>query len=61
MVDVDTSITMSASRISNNMKLPLDDSIILATSSIHDAVVWTQDSDFEGIESVKYRKKNDKK
>jgi predicted nucleic acid-binding protein len=30
------------------------DSIILATAKIYEAVLWTQDSDFNNIEGVKY-------
>ncbi len=29
-------------------------SIILATAQEFDAVVWTQDSDFEGMKNVRY-------
>jgi len=37
-----------------DFKLPLADSIILATARVKNAVVWTQDSDFKGLENVKY-------
>ena len=36
------------------LKLPLADSIIYATAQKYDAVVWTQDTDFKGLESVKF-------
>lgn len=35
-------------------KLPLADSIIFATAQKYDAVLWTQDVDFKGLENVKY-------
>jgi len=35
-------------------KLPLADSIIYATAQKYDAVLWTQDVDFKGLENVKY-------
>jgi predicted nuclease of predicted toxin-antitoxin system len=34
--------------------LPLADSIIYATARKFDAVVWTQDADFKGLENVKF-------
>ena len=41
--------------LSIETKLALADSIILATAHAHDAELWTQDSDFEGLEGVRYR------
>ena len=58
VVDIDTSIALTAARISNQIKLPMADSLILATASLHKATILTQDSDFESLEGVKYRKKN---
>ena len=37
--------------------LPMADSIILATGRRHGATIWTQDSDFEGLEGVQYTPK----
>jgi predicted nucleic acid-binding protein len=31
------------------------DSIVLATARVHDATLWTQDADFEGLAGVRYR------
>lgn len=39
------------------LKLPLADSIIYATARKYDAVVWTQDADLKGLESVKFHPK----
>jgi predicted nucleic acid-binding protein len=39
------------------MKLPLADAVIVATSRIHHAVIWTQDSDLKDVEGVKFVKK----
>jgi predicted nucleic acid-binding protein len=36
------------------MKLPMVDSIILATARAHNAILWTQDEHFNGLEGVKY-------
>lgn len=54
VVDLDTNLAMSAARIGTELKLPLADSIILATARLHDAVLWTQDQDFKNIEGVRY-------
>ena len=35
--------------------LPLADSVVMATAQACEAVLWTQDSDFERIEAVQYR------
>jgi len=38
--------------------LPMADSIILATARVFKATIWTQDSDFNGIDGVQYIAKN---
>ncbi|HUF39402.1 MAG TPA: type II toxin-antitoxin system VapC family toxin [Anaerolineales bacterium] len=47
-------IALIAARISVEMKLAMADSVILATSRAYEAVLWTQDADFEGMEKVKF-------
>jgi predicted nucleic acid-binding protein len=54
VVDLDTSIAISAAKIGADKGLPLADSVILATAKAKGALILTQDSDFEGIEGVKY-------
>lgn len=54
VVDLNSSIAISAARTSVDLNLPLADSVILATARAHDAVVWTQDADFERISGVKF-------
>jgi len=54
IIELDATLAMSAARLSLELKLPMADSIILATARAHDAVLWTQDDDFDGIEGVKY-------
>ena len=54
IIELDTTLAMSAARLSLELKLPMADSIILATAQSNDAVLWTQDDDFEGIDGVKY-------
>lgn len=49
-VDIDLSLTLKAARY----KLPMADSIIYATAQYHQATLWTQDEDFEGLPGVRY-------
>ncbi len=57
VIDLDITLALSAAKISAESKLPMADSIILATARAHDAMVWTQDEDFDGVEGVQYIKK----
>ena len=57
VVDLDSTLALSAARIGVTNKLPLADSVILATARRFDATVWTQDEDFDGLPGVKYRSK----
>jgi len=57
VIDLNSELAMSAASISYNHKIPMADSIILATSKKYDAIVWTQDKDFEKMPNVKYFKK----
>jgi predicted nucleic acid-binding protein len=54
IVDLDATLAMSAARLSLELKLPMADSIILATARAGEATLWTQDDDFEGLDDVKY-------
>jgi predicted nucleic acid-binding protein len=42
---------------SYTLRLPMADSIILATARAYDAVLWTQDAHFEGLDRVRYIEK----
>jgi predicted nucleic acid-binding protein len=57
VVDLDREIALLAADASFELKLPMADSIILATSRAHDATLWTQDEHFKEIEGVKYIEK----
>ncbi|MBC8332819.1 MAG: type II toxin-antitoxin system VapC family toxin [Anaerolineae bacterium] len=54
IADLTTSIALQAAKLSTEFKIAMADSIILATARAHDATLWTQDIDFEGIAGVKY-------
>ena len=57
VIDLDSVLALSAAKIGVTNKLPLADSVILATARRFNATVWTQDEDFEGLPGVKYRPK----
>jgi len=54
VVDLNTPIAISAAKISHTLKIPMADSIMLATAQEHEAVLWTQDADFASIPDAKY-------
>jgi predicted nucleic acid-binding protein len=57
IVDLDVNLALEAARLSAEEKLPMADSIILATARAHGATLWTQDADFEGVAGVEYMEK----
>ena len=58
IIELDTTLSMNAAKMSHELKLPMADSIILATARRHGATIWTQDRDFEGLENVNYFEKS---
>jgi predicted nucleic acid-binding protein len=54
VVELDASIALRAAKLSLELKLPMADSLMLATAHVFGAVLWTQDSDFENMEGVRY-------
>jgi len=44
----------SAAELSHELKLPMADSLMLATARQFDVVLWTQDADFAGMPGVRY-------
>ena len=54
VVELTERIALLAAELSLQEALPMADSIILATARLHDARIWTQDSDFKGLENVTY-------
>ncbi len=57
LVVLDDQVALHAAKCSIDHKLPLADSIVLATAQLCEAVVWTQDADFADIAGVKYVEK----
>lgn len=54
VIDLDAPLALSAARLGLAHRLPLADSVILATARQAKAVIWTQDQDFEGLPDVRY-------
>ena len=50
-------IALQAALLSLEHKLPLADSIILATARTHKATLWTQDEHFKNLPGVEYIEK----
>lgn len=54
VVDLDADLALAAAHLGIAHKLPLADSVMLATARSFGAVLWTQDADFKGIDGVRY-------
>ena len=57
VVDLDAELAVAAAALSAETGLAMADSVVLATARESDATLWTQDSDFEGMEAVEFRKR----
>jgi predicted nucleic acid-binding protein len=58
VVDLTREIALIAAQLSYELKLPMADSIILATARANNATLWTQDEHFKDIEGVNYIEKS---
>jgi predicted nucleic acid-binding protein len=54
VVPLDDALAFEAARLSVAHRLPMADSIILATARAHRATLWTQDADFKDLQGVRY-------
>jgi predicted nucleic acid-binding protein len=59
VVDLDATVALNAAKSGVELRLPLADSVILATARVHDALIWTQDADFKDLPDVRYTAKID--
>lgn len=57
IADLDAATALSAAKISTDLKLPMADSIMLATAHAFGATLWTQDADIRNIGGVEYIQK----
>ena len=54
VVDLTSPIALSAARLSVELRLPMADSVMLASATAHGATFWTQDAHFENMDGVRY-------
>lgn len=54
VVDLDRATALEAARLSILHRVAMADAVMLATARRNKATLWTQDSDFAGIEDVRY-------
>ena len=52
--DLTAPLALSAAQISVEYKLPMADSLMLATARAYEAILWTQDEHFKDIPGVKF-------
>ncbi|MCL4560105.1 MAG: type II toxin-antitoxin system VapC family toxin [Chloroflexi bacterium] len=57
VTDLTQEIALAAADLSVDLKLPMADSIILATARAHTAILWTQDEHFKDLPDVRYVEK----
>ncbi|OIP99725.1 VapC toxin family PIN domain ribonuclease [Candidatus Wirthbacteria bacterium CG2_30_54_11] len=60
VVQIDTVLALEAARLSIDVHLPMADSLILTTARRHQAVLWTQDAHFSGLDGVRFIAKQSK-
>ena len=53
-IPLDAALALQAAQLGLQWKLPLADSVMLATALAHQANLLTQDADFEGIPEVEF-------
>ena len=54
VIELDAAVALNAAPLSVANRLPMVDSIILATARLHGATIWTLDADFKGQAGVRY-------
>ena len=57
IVDLTQELAIQAAVLSVEHKLPMADSIILASARAYEAILWTQDEHFKGLAKIKYFEK----
>ena len=54
VIEMTAPIALDSARLSVELKLPMADSVMLATARACKAEFWTQDADFKGVEGVQF-------
>lgn len=53
VLEITAELALHAAQLSIDHKLPMADSLILASARLNDAELWTQDSHYTGLEGVR--------
>jgi len=54
LLELSLRIALEAAKIGHDLKLPLADSVMLASARQRKATLWTQDADFKDCSDVQY-------
>jgi len=54
VIDLDAGLAVEAAELASSRGLPMADGIIYTVAQMHGATLWTQDSDFRGLEGVQF-------
>ena len=54
VVELNATLAIEAAKLSVDLKIPMADSIIVATARKYNAVIWTQDAHFKNLPNVKF-------
>lgn len=54
VADLTAPVALAAARISLDLAIPMADSVMVATARLWNATLWSQDSDFEKVQGVRY-------
>jgi len=54
VVELSAPLALAAARLSLERRLPMADSIMLATTRAHGATLWSQDADLKNLPGVRY-------
>jgi predicted nucleic acid-binding protein len=54
VAELDAGLALEAARLGHLHKLPLADSLVLATAQKYKAILWTQDAHFKGLDGVRF-------
>jgi len=54
VAELDAGLALEAARLGHLQKLPLADSLVLATAQKYKAILWTQDAHFKGLDGVRF-------
>jgi predicted nucleic acid-binding protein len=54
VIELTSNISIVAAKMSIDFRLPMADSIILATARTYGATIWTQDADLKELDGIRY-------